>query len=224
MPDIMRHQLRKEWLMTIRKRSLPRGWYPYTESQCREQIESFTKDFVHIESQWLGGIAPHAGWDFSGRGAARVFSTIARGSAPDCVVIYGGHLSSQDHPIIYTEQNWETPCGMIAMQTTIVKDILNSRAAQPAHPRFADNTVEVLLPFVRFFFPRASLVAVHSPASERAIKLGEVVADFIQSRKLEAVYIASADLTHYGPNYGFAPMGTGLAAVKWVKEENDKSI
>lgn len=210
--------------MTSRKRSLPRGWYPYTESQCREQIEIFLKDFTPLEGNWLGGIAPHAGWEFSGRGAAKVFRTVSSGSDPDCVVVYGGHLSSHDYPIIYTEHDWETPFGTVSMESTIVNDLLNSHVAQPTPHGFSDNTVEVLLPFVRYFFPSASIVAVHTPSSERAIRLGEVVADLIRAHEMNAVFIGSADLTHYGPNYGYAPVGTGASAVKWAKEENDKSI
>ena len=38
------------------------------------------------------------------------------------------------------------------------------------------------------------------------------------------VVLGSTDLTHYGPNYGFAPNGHGPEAVKWVKEVNDKKF
>ncbi|MGC8908097.1 MAG: AmmeMemoRadiSam system protein B [Desulfomonilaceae bacterium] len=220
----MGKQARKELCMSIRKRSLPRGWYPHTETQCREQIRLFLNDFALPEGSWLGGVAPHAGWDFSGRGAARVFGAIASGTKPDCVVVYGGHLSGHDHPIVYTESAWETPLGPLSTESTIVNELLSSRVVQPVPYGFADNTVEVLVPFVRFFFPESSLVAVHSPASERAISLGMALATMLASHTLSAVFIGSADLTHYGPNYGFAPKGTGASAVKWVKEENDRSL
>jgi AmmeMemoRadiSam system protein B len=210
--------------MSIRKRSLPRGWYPYTDTQCREQIRLFLSDFTPPEGAWLGGVAPHAGWDFSGRAAARVFRALASGTKPDCVVVFGGHLSGHDYPIVYTESAWETPLGTLSTHSTVVNELLSSRVAQPVPSGFADNTVEVLVPFVRFFFPESSLVAVHSPASERAISLGRAVSNMLRSHKLSGVFIGSADLTHYGPNYGFAPKGTGASAVKWVKDENDKSL
>ena len=41
---------------------------------------------------------------------------------------------------------------------------------------------------------------------------------------VSAVYLVSADLTHYGPYYGFSPKGTGTDAVAWVKNENDLSL
>jgi AmmeMemoRadiSam system protein B len=36
------------------------------------------------------------------------------------------------------------------------------------------------------------------------------------------VCIGSTDLTHYGPRYGFTPMGTGPEALKWATEVNDR--
>ena len=33
--------------------------------------------------------------------------------------------------------------------------------------------------------------------------------------------IGSTDMTHYGPDFGFIPAGTGEKAVAWVKNEND---
>ena len=40
---------------------------------------------------------------------------------------------------------------------------------------------------------------------------------------LNARYIASTDLTHYGENYQFSPAGSGVSAMQWAKE-NDQSL
>jgi AmmeMemoRadiSam system protein B len=40
----------------------------------------------------------------------------------------------------------------------------------------------------------------------------------------KAVAIGSTDLTHYGPDYGFCPLGLGRKALDWVRNENDKAI
>jgi AmmeMemoRadiSam system protein B len=56
------------------------------------------------------------------------------------------------------------------------------------------------------------------------MRLATEVDALLSENGLTVVYIGSADLTHYGPNYGFTPRGKGEAAVKWVKEENDRSL
>jgi AmmeMemoRadiSam system protein B len=110
------------------------------------------------------------------------------------------------------------------MDSAVAEELALRGEARRAASTFDDNTVEVLLPFVRYFFPDAKLIAVHAPSSARAIQLGTVVDSLLQEKDLSAVYIGSADLTHYGPNYGFAPKGRGPDAVQWVKDENDRSL
>ena len=54
-------------------------------------------------------------------------------------------------------------------------------------------------------------------------KIGTVTAQQIQREKLSAVYLASSDLTHYGPNYGFTPVGIGESALQWAMD-NDRRL
>jgi MEMO1 family protein len=208
----------------MRKRVLPRGWYPASAAECNRDIDDFLAGFTPPEGLWRGGIAPHAGWFFSGRAAARMICALAAGRKPDRVVIYGGHLPGGAEPVVYTEGSWETPFGPQAMDRNLAADLVSSGEAVAAYSDFADNTVEIQLPLVRRFFPDVRMIAIHSPASERAVRLGAAVSSLLTARGLTAVYIGSADFTHYGPNYGFSPKGTGAAALRWVKEENDRSL
>lgn len=210
--------------MSMRRRALPSGWYPDSAKECTRDITDFLHGFTPPQGTWIGGVAPHAGWYFSGKAAARVVSTIAASAEPQRVVLYGGHLPGHSDPVVYTEEAWETPLGPLTMDHGLAEEIASKGEAVRATLSFTDNTVEVLLPFVKHFFPETPMVAVHAPSSDRAVRLGSAVDSLMQEKGLSAVYIGSADLTHYGPNYGFAPMGTGAAAVKWVKEDNDKSL
>jgi MEMO1 family protein len=210
--------------MKIRERMLPRGWYPTSAEKCRSDILGFLEGFVPPEGNWTGGIIPHAGWYFSGRPAARVISALSTGPKPDLVVVFGGHLAGGSPPIVYTEDFWETPFGPQALESSFACELATAGAAVAAGENFGDNTVEIQIPFIKFFFKDVPVVAVHSPASNRALDLATSVRSLLDKRRLNAIFIGSADLTHYGPNYGFAPKGTGPASVRWVKEENDKSL
>ncbi len=211
-------------MMTTRKRILPAGWYPASEKECADQIDEFLTGFKPPEGDWIGGVAPHAGWYFSGRAAARVVSALAQASPVDRVVLYGGHLPGGERAIVYGEDAWETPFGPLSMDSAFARDLAESGAAATAPVHFSDNTVEVQLPFVKRFFPHAELIAAHAPSSDDAMRLGEAVQRMLSEKGLSAVYLGSADLTHYGPNYGFAPQGVGEGALRWVKNENDKSL
>jgi AmmeMemoRadiSam system protein B len=91
---------------------------------------------------------------------------------------------------------------------------------QPERP--GDNTIEVNLPFIKHFFPECRVLALRAPQSATALKLGDAVAEVARELGKTILFFGSADLTHYGPNYGWAPKGYGPEAVKWVKEVNDK--
>ncbi len=167
---------------------------------------------------------PHAGWYFSGKAAARVISTVASASKTDRVVVYGGHLGGGSDPVAYLEDAWDTPLGLQSLDASFAAELVLKGHAKEASRGFVDNTVEVLLPIVRRFFPEIPLIAVHAPASERALSLAAGIHQLLESRKLSSVFIGSADLTHYGPNYGFMPRGSGADAVQWVRQENDRSL
>ena len=81
------------------------------------------------------------------------------------------------------------------------------------------------MPFIQTFFPGAKILPVITPPTEQAVELGQAVGEIINaddSKKI--VCIGSTDLTHYGPHYGFTPMGTGPEALKWADEVNDREF
>ena len=88
---------------------------PGRAEACRRDIEDFGS---YIRSRGVeaagarGGLAPHAGWYFSGRLAALVFDLVARNPHPDVVAVFGGHLGGGPG-LIYDDQAWETPLGPV---------------------------------------------------------------------------------------------------------------
>jgi len=213
--------------MIRRERTLPRGWYPVDGKGCQKEVECYLEGWTPSQlpsSMGLGGIVPHAGWYFSGRLAARVFHALKLKGKVDVVVLYGGHLSTEDLPRIVTEEAWETPFGDIEIHTNFVKDLMKCIEMRKESPTSADNTIEIQLAMVKYFFPDAKLVAVRSPLSLKAETLGREVARIARKEGVSIIAIGSTDLTHYGPNYGLLSKGIGPASVEWVKKENDREF
>ena len=213
--------------MNRRKRILPRGWYPIDGKDCKREIESYLEGWTPSRlpaSKGLGGIVPHAGWYFSGKLAARVFYTLKLNSKADVVVLYGGHLSAEDFPRIITEEACETPFGDMEIHTRFVKNLMESMDMGKEGSTSGDNTIEIQLAMVKYFFPEAKLIAIRSPLSLKAETLGKEVAAIAKKEGISILAIGSTDLTHYGPNYGLLRKGVGPASVEWVKKENDRSF
>lgn len=213
--------------MSRRKRSLPRGWYPWDGKDCEKEIESYLEGWSpshSLSGKGVGGIVPHAGWYFSGKLSTRVFYSLRSKSKVDLVVLYGGHLGPESLPQIVMEEAWETPLGDIAIHIDLAKSLMKRIDSKKESPSSGDNTIEIQLAMVKYFFPEAKLLAIRSPISPKAISLGKEVAALTKEEGLSILAIGSTDLTHYGPNYGFLKKGIGPSAVEWVKKENDKGF
>ena len=210
--------------MTIRSRILPPGWYPGSKSECLREIAQMVAGVQPLPpgTQVFGGIVPHAGWYFSGKLAARVFYLASLITQPQVVVVFGGHLGASSPPLLVTDDTWETPLGNLPLATEFYEPLSKRLELRKEYPE--DNTIEIQLPLVQHCFPKAKVLAVRAPHSPRAIDLGEAVVEVAQELKLSLLTFGSTDLTHYGPNYGWAPKGLGPDAVQWVKEVNDKKV
>jgi len=73
-------------------------------------------------------------------------------------------------------------------------------------------------------FPGVPFVPVGVPPSATAVQAGHDIAAAVKQLGRRAVVIASADMTHYGPNYGMTHAGVGAAGHKWVTEQNDRRL
>jgi MEMO1 family protein len=213
--------------MIKRKRVLPRGWYPFDGKDCKKEIDSYVEGWTppnSIPEQGSGGIVPHAGWYFSGRLAARVLYCLKSNRKIDMVVLYGGHMGPEDLPRIVSEETCETPLGDIEIHQDFLKILKKKIEVKAENPSSGDNTIEIQLAMIKYFFPESKLLAIRPTFSQKAIELGKEIARIAKDERLSIIGIGSTDLTHYGPNYGFMAKGVGPAAVEWVKKVNDKGF
>jgi AmmeMemoRadiSam system protein B len=217
--------------MNLRKPCLPPLWYPGDS----EGIGNFLSDFregggkaaIPSDGPVLAAVAPHAGWCYSGAIAARAVAALAgQGSKPDTVAVIGGHLPQGMPALFAIEDAVDTPLGHMEMdgglRDVLCTHLLKTGFLRAAPDRYHDNTVEVLLPMVRYFFPRTKLLWMRLPADKHSFKAGILLARAAASLGRELLVLGSTDLTHYGRNYEFAPSGSGKAALEWVRTVNDR--
>ena len=206
------------------------SWYPSQEAAVRRQIEQFRAGARARENdgrRLCGGIVPHAGWMFSGRLAFEVLWTLQQaGGAPSVIAIFGKHMSARSRPTLMRRGSWRTPLGDLPIAEELATALAErfDFEEETAIRYEPDNTIELQLPFVKELFPEAAILPVGTPPSAEAMELGRTVAELAQARGIALCALGSTDLTHYGPNYGFAPEGQGEPAERWVREENDKTL
>lgn len=202
--------------MILREYSLPAGWYPRDSQGVSQFLTKFDRSALLSNA----AIAPHAGWYYSGSIAARAVSSLE--PIADTVVVLGGHLPSGAPPLFAMEDAVKTPLG--PMQIDAELRALLKKELNGAEDSYRDNTIEVLLPMVRFFFPDAMLLWLRLPAEISSFETGRKIFQAAEKLNRKINVLGSTDLTHYGPNYGFSPKGTGEAALRWVREVNDANF
>lgn len=197
---------------------------------------------------------PHAGWFFSGSIACRVIASIALSASEkkvDAVFIFGMHMNPGGKPCVMVNGAWQTPFGDLPVHEPLAAEFalnlklsinseINEKKTEPHRKKSEiylqidspfsfpeENTIELQLPFVKYFFPDTAIVPVGVPPCDVAEKIGKVAVESAKKLGLNVVVLGSTDMTHYGSNYGFAPAGSGttsadlVKSLDWVKNEND---
>jgi len=215
--------------MSVRKAVVAGQFYEGSSRACREQIESLlpagplTED---LPERIIAGIVPHAGWVFSGELAARVLAAVAQQQPVDTFVIFGAvHSYGPDVAAVYDQGQWDTPLGPVAIDEELAAAILAQgdqrlTADRTRHNR--EHSIEVQVPIIRRLFESARIVPIMAPPMAEAPAVGRTVAHAVRQAGRSVVCLGSTDLTHYGPSYGFTPMGTGAEALRWAKQTNDR--
>ena len=213
----------------LRKAAFAGSWYPSSATECEKQIEGFLAEGKKMDfpaGTRVGGIVPHAGWFFSGSIACNVIRCLKSDDPPDVFVVFGMHLHPNDPCIMMPEGAWETPFGAILVDEQLTGELIKQFSFTLESPDSfnQDNTIELQLPFIKYFFDEAKVVAMGVPPVKKSLGIGRAVVDIANRLGLRIKVIGSTDLTHYGRNYGFVSQGTGPQAVDWVRNQNDRRI
>jgi hypothetical protein len=222
----------------VRKPAVAGTFYPADARQCCGLAETLTRGTSDAPAgaseintgksvAGLGGIVPHAGWICSGAIAGEVLATLARETQPELVVVFGAVHTPGELMVgaLASHRSWELPGGAYEIARDVAESLeKGSNLFATDDGRHArEHAVEVEVPLIRAVWPGARLLPIELPAIAGAPEMGRRVARWVLEKGLRVVFLASSDLTHYGPAYRFAPAGVGLAALNWAKE-NDRRL
>ncbi len=204
----------------LRKKRLPTGWYPDNSSGIKSFISNVLSKYRQSDRNKKSVIVPHAGWSFSGSLAVRAINSLT--ANPDVVVVIGGHLAPGSYLHYSPEDIFETSLGNLPAEKDFIRRLGSELIMK--EDLSSDNTVEVLIPIIKYFNPDSKVVWLRIGSGKESIELGSLIYQIASDLQQETVVIGSTDLTHYGNNFGFSPVGSGPGAVSWVKDKNDRKI
>ena len=211
--------------METKKMAFAGSWYPAGADECEAFITAFLKEKQGPGSgRFVGGIVPHAGWVYSGSIACRVIASLGSEAVVDTIFLFGAHMHEQSEPFILTHGAVQTPFGDIEVDRElagkICSDICIGKRSPLTFPD--DNTLELQYPFIKYFYPDAKIVVCGVAPSFFAATIGSMAVEAAKTLSRNIRVVGSTDMTHYGPDFGFTPAGTGARALEWVENKNDR--
>src|SRR3989338_8898867 len=106
--------------MAIRNPAVAGSFYYYDPKMLHEQIREFAELNASREKV-IGILSPHAGYIYSGKVAALVYSRI---KFPDTFVIIGpNHYGLGSEFAIMKEGEWNLPFGKVEIDSNLAKEI-----------------------------------------------------------------------------------------------------
>ena len=151
-----------------------------------------------------GVVSPHAGYMYSGPVAAHGYCRLAEDGTPKVFVILGpNHTGLGSGVSLYPPGSvWRTPLGDVEIDSEVSKRIVESSSIIDVDERGHryEHSIEVQLPFLQYLYGSVRIVAISMLLQdlETSREVGEALAMALKG--VDAVIIASTDLTHYEPH------------------------
>ena len=180
-------------------------FYPADKKALDEKVEAFLStaktDTRPLSSHIFGIIAPHAGYEYSGKMAGVAYSQIRNRPYRTVILLGPSHYVAFQGVAIYPAGEWETPLGKVAVDektaAAIMKECNFVRFFPPAFER--EHSVEVQVPFLQKSlsqFKIVPLVMGRMGAGEYTT-LVESLSRIVRKSREAVLIVASSDMSHY---------------------------
>jgi AmmeMemoRadiSam system protein B len=198
------------------------GFYPADPEELRRAIEASFLDTRlgpgrlpgppgSSPLEPLGGVAPHAGYSYSGPAAAHLYLALAEsGYRPDTVVIIGTNHTGRGGLFTTTSywSAWRTPLGDIPVDIEMVEELqrLYPSLVDDPSAHMEEHSVEVELPFLQYIYGdgwRLVPIVAKDATPRIAREMAEAIAAAAERLGRKILFIASSDFTHHGYMYGY---------------------
>ncbi|NLO97077.1 MAG: AmmeMemoRadiSam system protein B [Peptococcaceae bacterium] len=164
-----------------------REFHPYLSFPNEKKYE--------IKGRIVSAVVPHH--LLAGRLIAGVLRELAV-QEPALLVIIGPNHTNKGARIITGYYGWQTPYGVVETDHEAVSRLLEAGVAVKNEEILAEeHSIGVIVPFVRFFLPRAKIVPLilhYNVSLEEVKELLQVLYPFLNH---QAVLLSSVDFSHY---------------------------
>ncbi len=174
-------------------------FYPAKREEIEEMIEFFLKieSPKKIDCEVLGGIVPHAGYEFSGPSAVHFFNILKGKDIDTVVIINPSHTGYGDAISLDTNEIWASPMGDLELDLDFDKE-LGLSYSEKAHKY--EHSGEVMLPLLKYFIEskfKIVPITMKIQTYKNAKYLAEKIYETAKRQRKKTLVIASSDFSHY---------------------------
>ncbi len=188
------------------------SWYPADREELKKEINLFIDSAKpeKIDGDIVALIEPHAGYSYSGKGAAFGYNAIKGKNYKRVIILAPSHYAWFSGVAVLDATHYRTPLGLISIDTEVCKKLLQDpyfKAVPEAYKK--EHSIEIQLPFLQQSLKDFKLIPllVGEVEGDEYRKIASSIKKFIDK---ETLVIASSDFTHYGFNFGYVPFAINI--------------
>jgi len=192
----------------IRKAAVAGLFYPSHPVELTKAVATLfaSVDKMPLKGHPLAIIAPHAGYPYSGKVAAKAFKILEGEQIDTVVVISPSHTVFFRGCAVYSGDGYQTPLGVVEIDKELSDRIANihplvhfAATGHASGGARGEHGLEVQLPFLQIALGRFKLVAIvmGDQEGETVRALAETLSTAL--RDVNALIVASSDLSHFHP-------------------------
>lgn len=189
----------------LRKPAVAGYFYPAERHSVLELINSFGAANDNPKKAF-GVVAPHAGYIYSGKAAAKVYASVI---FTQSIILIGpnhgsGRIADSPTAAIMSSGTWESPLGDVPVDEDLAKCLLSETPLLEDAPRAheTEHSLEVQIPFLLKERKDIRIVPIILARTTKGqiIELAEGIYNGIRKSGKEVALVASTDFSHYIPH------------------------
>jgi AmmeMemoRadiSam system protein B/AmmeMemoRadiSam system protein A len=175
-------------------------FYPGTPREIESELDEMFASLPPSSPQpWAGAMAPHAGWVYSGRLAAAVFSRIA---LPECaIVLCPKHRAGGASWAVAPHRRWLFPGGQLTSDPDLAARLADGvdGLELDAESHREEHAIEVQLPLLARLAPKLRVVGITVGDSSlpELLRFGVAMSVVLRDMPQRPLLLVSSDMNHF---------------------------
>ena len=183
---------------SVRRSVIAGTWYPGTASRLERAVKGYMANVPEREdeTELLGLIVPHAGYQYSGQVAAYAYKQLEGRDYEAIMILAPSHRPPVREYAVSAEDCYQTPLGEVEIDRSLV-EIIGQKVSLNQIRGDMEHSLEIQLPFLQVVLGEFKLVPIlmGERSLETCRNLSRGLIGAMEGQK--ALLIASSDLSHF---------------------------